>query len=763
MPSCGHLLSGLRETADAFHVADDAGEVVKVGAVAFGAFVEVTFVDVAAVVADGVGDVECEIIAALLRGHAEQLTILCLRKVLFQISVQSRSARQVRDVAAAMKSELVDKVQRVILHSVEVAVVAVTRHAVAILTIPFCVFHAYVLRRNHLAVEEQFFALVLVVVLLDQSEHVLHKMLVLWVVVNWDVEEFRSFHQTVHTDGEILAVDGDIARIEQRKHSFGLQIFEVLVVADLHLVHQVNDFADELELRDVVAAFVLDAAVDIDGEHALGTGGDTACAKRVAEAVVLDFVAQAAAAAQRVGVVAHVCEEGVACGVHFRREIGVFRVDNVTVFGEQCHGLDREGEHGTEAFLVEPAHKPFLKPAERLPDGLGAVGETELTEEAFEVVAIVVGHIPEHRLEITCASGLVDGIDHLLETVGDHLVNGALPQGEIHHLVALFIVVVAVFLADEVVHVHQELRGGASTAEHAGDHEDHVDEAAAVGLEVRGCGGVATDAFRAVQQPRVHGDGSAVVCDACFIVLIDKVVVEEVQVFVGQFFAVDVFDFVAEKAAVEADEIGLGQFADEGGDVLAFYVGIGIVLAACGGVGGVAVVDKEVEFLFYLTVFIVALSVQDVCFGNLIVTLRHKRDFHLVLDFLHGDAVVDFEAAHDVDEHILCREAVHGEECLGDGVFDFFGREWLPFAVTFDDVQLIHKMVKVLVVNKNSSGITMAGESPFSFALSPESHERRLQAGLLARSRFFPPSRQGFVSDILEKAQNGTHSYGHSR
>ena len=46
-------------------------------------------------------------------------------------------------------------------------------------------------------------------------------------------------------------------------------------------------------------------------------------------------------------------------------------------------------------------------------------------------------------------------------------------------------------------------------------------------------------------------------------------------------------------------------------------------------------------------------------------------------------------------------------------------------------------MVKVLVVNKNSSGKTIAGVSPLSFALSPESHECRLQAGLLARPRFF--------------------------
>ena len=32
-------------------------------------------------------------------------------------------------------------------------------------------------------------------------------------------------------------------------------------------------------------------------------------------------------------------------------------------------------------------------------------------------------------------------------------------------------------------------------------------------------------------------------------------------------------------------------------------------------------------------------------------------------------------------------------------------------------------MVKVLVVNKNSSGKTMVGATPLSFALSPESHE----------------------------------------
>ena len=78
IPSCSLLLACLREAADPFHVADDAGEVVEVFAVANGTFVEITLIDVAAVVADGVGDVKGEVVAALLRGHAEQLAILGL-------------------------------------------------------------------------------------------------------------------------------------------------------------------------------------------------------------------------------------------------------------------------------------------------------------------------------------------------------------------------------------------------------------------------------------------------------------------------------------------------------------------------------------------------------------------------------------------------------------------------------------------------------------------------------------------------------------
>ena len=73
-----------------------------------------------------------------------------------------------------------------------------------------------------------------------------------------------------------------------------LQLLEVLVVGELHLVAEVDDFLKEGEIVHVVACGILDAAVQVDGQHALRASAYATCAKGVAEAVVLDFVAQTA-------------------------------------------------------------------------------------------------------------------------------------------------------------------------------------------------------------------------------------------------------------------------------------------------------------------------------------------------------------------------------------------------------------------------------------------------------------------------------------
>ena len=68
--AAGFLLAGLGEAADTFHISDNAGKVIHVLAVAFRAFMEIALVDMATVVANGVGDIKGEIVAPFLRCHA---------------------------------------------------------------------------------------------------------------------------------------------------------------------------------------------------------------------------------------------------------------------------------------------------------------------------------------------------------------------------------------------------------------------------------------------------------------------------------------------------------------------------------------------------------------------------------------------------------------------------------------------------------------------------------------------------------------------
>ena len=199
-------------------------------------------------------------------------------------------------VLAAVETELVHDIEGIILNHIEIAVVAVTRHPVAVFAVPLRVFYSHILRRNHLAVEESFLGAILLVVSFDYAEHFLYEFGVLRIVGNFKSEEFRSLYHTVDTYGEILPCDIDVTGIEERKHTLGLKVLEILVVADLYLVHEVGDILEEGDIVHSVLHCILYAAVEIDGEHGLGTRGHSAGTEGVAESVVLNFVAQTAAA-----------------------------------------------------------------------------------------------------------------------------------------------------------------------------------------------------------------------------------------------------------------------------------------------------------------------------------------------------------------------------------------------------------------------------------------------------------------------------------
>ena len=302
---------------------------------------------------------------------------------------------------------------------------------------------------------------------------------------------------------------------------------------------------------------ILDTAVEVDRQHALGTSGHATGTECIAESVVLDLVAQTAARAQRVGIVTQIGEKAVALSVHLSRIVGPFLVLAVAGLGQHGHRLDGEGEHRLGALLVKPLHEALLQPVESVPVGLCAVGEVEVSEDRIEVVFIVITDIPEHSLIVAGTGRLVERVDDLLEAVGDDLVDRALLQAEIHDIVGMGIVVLAIFLLDEVVHIHQELRCGAGSGEHAADHEHHVDETTAEALEVCRSRRVAADAGRTTDEPGVHRDGGTVIGEVGLVVLIYKVVCQLVDIFVSELFAIHFLDALDEQSAVQADEVFL--------------------------------------------------------------------------------------------------------------------------------------------------------------------------------------------------------------
>ena len=226
-----------------------------------------------------------------------------------------------------MKAELVEHGGVLVFDHVKIAVIAVTRHVISVLPVPPGVFHADVLGRNHLAVEHQVARAVFPVIAFDESQHLLHESLVVRIVGDSKPEAFSRFDQSVHPDGQVLPREVDVACVEERKHPLGLQVTQIGVVGRLHLMDEIDHLFEELDVRPSLTRGLLHAAVQVDRQHAFRPRRDASGAEGVAETVILDFIAQAAARSEAVGVVAHVSEERVAGGIHLGGQFGISRVD----------------------------------------------------------------------------------------------------------------------------------------------------------------------------------------------------------------------------------------------------------------------------------------------------------------------------------------------------------------------------------------------------------------------------------------------------
>ena len=69
--------------------------------------VQIALINMSALVAHGIGDVEREVVATLLGSHLQQLQLLLLGQVLLKVHVQGRTTSEVLDIWCAMQFELV--------------------------------------------------------------------------------------------------------------------------------------------------------------------------------------------------------------------------------------------------------------------------------------------------------------------------------------------------------------------------------------------------------------------------------------------------------------------------------------------------------------------------------------------------------------------------------------------------------------------------------------------------------------------------------
>ena len=248
------------EGGDALQVADDARAVVNVVRAAGAARGQGAFVDVVAFVADGDAHVNAEVVAAGVRSYVEQFAVACLREGFVEIEVQRRAAVQPVDQLAAVQDEFVQRVRFVVVFDeVEVGVVAVARHLVAVAFVPGGVFHAEVFRRHKFGVVADAVGFVRALVgVVDGFQFFLHEGDVIGVVADGDALGFGCFRHAVDADGEILFVEGDEAGVIDGEHPGGKVVFHQFAVGVLVAVDFFH-FGEEV-------APVLHEAVHVDGD-----------------------------------------------------------------------------------------------------------------------------------------------------------------------------------------------------------------------------------------------------------------------------------------------------------------------------------------------------------------------------------------------------------------------------------------------------------------------------------------------------------------
>ena len=144
------------------------------------------------------------------------------------------------------------------------------------------------------------------------------------------------------------------------------------------------------------------------------------------------------------------------------------------------------------------------------------------------------------------------------------------------------IIVVAVLLANEIIHIRKPFRRRNCAAELACQSKNQVDEGAAEGSEIFRRLAGAADGGIALEQERIerHAGAIGLADHRRFVVAVDLMILQLPQVFFGQIRAVQLFELAIHGQAVDGDGIALVELGFLCGDVLAFHVGVGVDFAS---------------------------------------------------------------------------------------------------------------------------------------------------------------------------------------
>ena len=132
-------LSGTGEGRNLLQVSNHTSGTVYISAVTRWACRQRMLVDIAAIVADSRDDVEAEVVNTC-HCHAAQQRVPFIRlQELSDVGVQGRATIQVLNHIAVVQHDLVEQGDLLVLYSVEVAVVALTRGEDSRLLVPHCI------------------------------------------------------------------------------------------------------------------------------------------------------------------------------------------------------------------------------------------------------------------------------------------------------------------------------------------------------------------------------------------------------------------------------------------------------------------------------------------------------------------------------------------------------------------------------------------------------------------------------------------------